>query len=77
MKAQKHVQGTASDLSLLDLNWDKEGGSGSLSWRGRSEAGHIGVNGPVVAFGLYSGIGEDTARFSAEARHDQLRDIVS
>lgn len=26
MKAQKHVQGTASDLSLLDLNWDKEGG---------------------------------------------------
>lgn len=31
----------------------------------------------MVAFGLYSGIGEDTARFSAEARHDQLRDIVS
>lgn len=77
MKAQKHVQGTASDLSLLDLNWDKEGGLWELKLEGRSGPGHIGGNGLMVAFGLYSGIGEDTARFSAEARHDQLRDIVS
>lgn len=67
-------------MSLSDLNWDEVGAGGALGVEardGRSGPDHIGGNGLVRAFRVYAGVGEHTARFSAETCHDQLHDIVS